>query len=313
MATSVILGGAGFIGSNLARALVARGDSPRIFTRPSFDVLNVEDILDRIDLVYGDFMDDVALREATQGVDTVFHLVSTTFPGMTLESSVYDLLSNLLPTIRLVETCLSNNVRKIVYASSGGTIYGEPQATPIVEDHSLMPKSSYGQSKLTIENYLRFYSRVSSLDVDILRISNPYGPGQNPLGVQGIVAVAMGCTFFDRPLRIFGQGETVRDYIYVDDVIEMMLLSCDRPGSHLVNVSSGEGHSVMDIIAMIEETSGRVIRKEFVPARHGDVAVSILSSDRAREVFGWEAKVDMREGLARTWDWVRQRLQVRQS
>ncbi len=311
MSKSLILGGAGFIGSNLTRRLVEKGDRPRIFTRPSFDISNIEDILDKLDLVYGDFMDDVALRKATEGIDTVFHLISTTFPSMTIESSVYDLLSNLLPTIRLVEICIANGVKKIVYASSGGTIYGESKAVPIQENQPLMPKSAYGQSKLTIENYLNFYARSTPLEVDILRISNPYGPGQNPFGVQGIVAVAMRCAYLDHILKLYGKGETVRDYLYIDDVINAMLLSSEKPGSHIVNISSDEGHNVIDIVRMIEEISGRVIRKEFIPARVGDVLVNILSNKRAHEVYGWRPEVTMQAGLSKTWDWLNHRLRSR--
>ena len=285
-----------------------RGDHPIIFTRPSFDVSNIEDILDRVDLVYGDFMDDVAVRNATKGVDVVFHLISTTFPSMTIERSVYDLLSNLLPTIRLVEICLSNGIKKIVYASSGGTIYGDPITIPVREDHPLIPKSAYGQSKLTIENYLNFYARSTDLDIDILRVSNPYGPGQNPYGVQGIVGVAMRCAFFDNTLKIYGNGETVRDYLYIDDVINALLISSKMSGSHTVNISSGKGHSVIDIVRLIEQISGRNIRKEFIPDRKGDVVVNILSNELAWKTFGWEQKIDLHEGISRTWDWINQRL-----
>lgn len=300
MNKNLILGGAGFIGGNLARALAARGEPPRIFTRPSSAISKMEDILDHIDIVYGDFMDDVALRKATKGIDTVFHLISTTFPSMTIESSVYDVLSNLLPTIRLVEICIENGVKKIVYASSGGTVYGEPKINPIPEDHPLMPESAYGQSKLTIENYLNFYARSTKLDINVLRISNPFGPGQNSWRVQGIVGVAMGCAYQERVLKIFGKGEAVRDYIYVDDVIDAMLLAAENPGSSIVNISSGIGHSVMEIVHAVEELSGRTIQKEFVPARPGDVKVNILDNKRAYDIYGWTPKVGFKDGLYST-------------
>jgi UDP-glucose 4-epimerase len=308
MTKYLILGGAGFIGSNLARAIVARGSSPRILNRPSFSISNIEDILERSEIFYGDIMDDVLLRKATKDIDVVFHLVSTTFPSMTIESSVYDVLSNLLPTIRLVESCLANGVKKIVYASSGGTIYGEPQTTPITEDHPLFPKSAYGQSKLTIENYLNFYARSTSLEINVLRISNPFGPGQNLLGVQGIVAVAMGCAYYDRVLKIYGEGQSVRDYLYIGDTIEAIMLAADQPGSSIVNISSGVGHSVMDVIQAVEKVSSKTIRKEFIPDRLGDVKVSILSNHRAHEIYGWIPQIELEEGLLKTWEYVEKKL-----
>jgi UDP-glucose 4-epimerase len=308
MAKNLILGGAGFMGSNLARALVARDDRPRIFTRPSFSISNIEDILDRVDLVYGDFMDDVALRKATKEVDTVFHLISTTFPSMTVESSVYDVMSNLLPTVRLLEICILNGVKKIIYASSGGTIYGEPIKIPIPEDHPLMPKSAYGQSKLTIENYFNFYSRTTELDVDILRISNPFGPGQNPFGIQGLIAVSMGCAHSGRTLKIFGKGETVRDYIYIDDVINALLLAVEKPGSFITNISTGKGFSVIQIVDKVEKVVGIKLRKEFVPERKGDVTTNILANERAHKIYGWKPETGFEEGLINTWEWLRKRL-----
>lgn len=304
MTVTLVLGGAGFIGSNLVRTLVAAGERPRILTRPSFTVSNIQDILDRVDLIYGDFMDDVLLRRATENVTTVFHLISTTFPSMTVESSVYDILSNLLPTIRLAEICQANGVQRIVYASSGGTVYGEPQAIPIPEDHPLVPKSAYGQSKLTIENYLNFYARTTSLSVNILRLSNPYGPGQNPVGVQGIVAVAMCCAREGRTLNIYGTGEAVRDYVYIDDVVQAMRIASEKPGSPVVNISSGKGHSVMDIVRGVEQVSGCLVRRRFVPARPGDVQVNVLSNRRAYELYGWQPHVGLKEGLSRTWEWM---------
>jgi UDP-glucose 4-epimerase len=304
MTRSLILGGAGFIGSNLVRAMISGEDRPRIFTRPSYALANIEDIQNRIEVIHGDFMDDVALRAAVQGVDIVYHLVSTTFPSMTIESSVYDVLSNLLPTIRLLEICASSGVRKVVYASSGGTVYGEPLTTPISEDHPRVPKSAYGQSKLTIENYLDFYARTSSLEIDILRLSNPYGPYQNPYGIQGIVAVAMGCARSGRPLKLFGRGETIRDYIYVRDAVSAMVLAGKKSGSHLANISASEGHSVLEIVAAVERISGVKIRKEFIPARKGDVSVNILSNRRAQEIYGWAPCVNLEDGLRQTWEWM---------
>lgn len=302
--TKLVLGGAGFIGGNLSRALVARGDRPRVFNRPSYALSNIEDIFSKIDLVSGDFMDDVALRKALDGVDTVYHLISTTFPSMTTESSVYDVLSNLLPTIRLLEICAASGVKKIVYASSGGTVYGEPLHIPIDEEHHRMPKSAYGQSKLTIENYLHFYARTTQVDVDILRISNPYGPGQNPFGVQGIIAVAMGCAQARRPLKLFGRGEAVRDYIFIDDVVRAMILAAEKPGSFTTNISSGVGYSVIEVVDAVERVAGRTIEKQFISPRGGDVLTNILANNRAREIYGWEPETILTDGLAITWEWM---------
>lgn len=296
----LVLGGAGFIGSNLVNALVAQGHRPRVLTRPSRSNANLRHLFDDIDLIHGDFMDDAGLRVALQGVHTVYHLITTTFPSMVIESSNYDLLSNLLPTIRLLELSREAGVRRIVYASSGGTIYGEPQRVPIDESHPLAPKSAYGQSKLTIENYLSFYGRTTPLEVSILRVSNPYGPGQNVYGNQGLVAVAMGCALDERPLRVIGRGDAVRDFIYIDDVVDAMLRATSAP-PQIINVSSGAGRSVNEVIAAIESASGRTLKRLAVPERAGDVKISVLDNSRARHALDWSPKVEFEAGVARTW------------
>ena len=306
MGKSLILGGAGFIGGNLARKLIEAGEDVRIFTRPSSSISNIEDILNNVEIAYGDFSDDVALRNALNDIDVVYHLISTTFPSMTVASSVFDVLSNLLPTIRLVELCLASGIKKIVYASSGGTVYGEPKITPIPETHPLMPTSAYGQSKLTIENYLNFYARSSDIDIHILRISNPFGPGQKLFGVQGIIAVTMGCILYDRVLNIYDEGKAIRDYIYIDDVIQALHTAGNTRGSAIANISSAKGHSVMDIVHALENISGKEIQKKYVDARPGDVSVNILSNQHAFELYGWKPKVGFEEGLKMTWSKVRQ-------
>lgn len=310
MQKSLILGGAGFIGGNLVRTLVARGERPRVLIRSSSSLAVLEDVLDRIEVFYGDFQDNAVLHQATKDIDVVFHLISTTGPSSKIDSSLDDALTNFLPTIRLVDNCIANGVKKIVYASSGGTVYGEPQIIPIPEEHPLQPKSVYGQSKLTIENLLNFYVRAMALDINVLRISNPFGPGQNPLKAQGIIAVALNCAYSDRVLQLYGKGEAIRDYIYVDDVIEAMILAAQKTGSSIVNVSSGTGYSVRDIVQTVEDVSGRIIRKEFIPTRTSDVDVSILCNKRAFEIYGWTPKVGIEEGLSRLVQTMREKMSL---
>lgn len=310
MQKTLILGGTGFIGGNLIRTLVARGEYPRVLIRSSSSLAALEDILDRIEIFYGDFQDNATLHQATKDIDVVFHLISTAGPSSKIDSSFDDALSNFLPTIRLLENCIINKVKKIIYASSGGTVYGEPKIIPIPEEHPLQPKSVYGQSKLTIENFLNFYVRSMALDINIMRISNPFGLGQNPLKVQGIISVALNCAYSDRVLQLFGNGEAIRDYIYIDDVVEAMILAAQKAGSSIVNVSSGIGYSVRDIVQTVENVSGRIIRKEFIPARTSDVDVSILSNKRAFEIYGWTPLVGIEEGITRLDNKIKEKMSL---
>ncbi len=308
MQRSLILGATGFIGGNLVRSLVARGESPRILIRRTSSLYFLEDILDQIEIVYGDFQNNAVLCEATKDIDVIYHLISTTYPSSTLENSYDDVISDFSSTVRLVENSIANGVKKIVYASSGGTVYGEPKIIPIPEDHPLLPKSVYGQSKLSIENYLNFHARLMTLDVNILRISNPFGPGQNPAKAQGIVAVALNCAYSSQVLKLYGNGEAIRDYLYIDDVSEALILAAQKPGSSIVNISSGIGYSVRDIVEAVEEVSGRIIIKEFIPARSSDVSISILSNQHAFDVYGWTPKTDLKEGIFKFDQTIREKM-----
>ena len=174
---------------------------------------------------------------------------------------------------------------------------------PISEEHPLVPKSAYGQSKLTIENYLAFYGRTTELEVSILRLSNPYGPRQNPLGVQGVIAVAMGCAMDGRPMTLFGRGEAVRDYIYIDDIIEAMLLAAAHPPA-VLNVSSGVGRSVAEVTDEVERVSGRPIARVYAPPRPGDVSANVLDNRRAQALLNWRPQIDFGEGVGRSWHWL---------
>jgi UDP-glucose 4-epimerase len=301
----LILGGGGFIGRALVHELAKREMTIRIFGRPHAVSRLPASLVDKVEIAIGDFQNDFALRTALKDVDVVFHLITTTFPSMTIESSYFDIVSNLLPTVRLVELCKEAGIRKIIYASSGGTIYGEALSDSITEDHPLQPSSAYGHSKLMIESYLAFHARKNNLNVQILRLSNAYGPGQDPYGIQGLVAVAMGCILHNRPLKIFGQGSTIRDYIYIDDIIRAFLLSLNREESVIVNISSGVGRSVMEVAGDIERVLQKSIRKEFVPDREDDVRRNVLDNSLAAQLYGWKPSTPWEEGLKHNWDWIK--------
>jgi UDP-glucose 4-epimerase len=300
----LILGGAGFIGANLALRLVKEGYTVRIFSRAGRSIKNLSEILPKIELIFGDYMDEVALKKSMQGVDCVIHLISTTFPGTSIDSGAYDVFSNVIPTIRVLENCVQNNIKRLIYASSGGTIYGEPLSKTISEDHILDPKSMYGLSKKTIEGYLSFFAKNYEINVQILRISNPFGPFQNPYGAQGLIAVAFKAAIDNSTFKIFGEGDTIRDYIYIEDVIDAFLCSLKASKSDTINISSGEGKSVMDVLDAVEMVSNRKIHKQYVVQRRGDVHINILSNNRAMQIYNWSPQISFYDGLTKTWNWI---------
>ncbi len=300
----LVLGGAGFIGSNLTIELLNLGFHVRLFTRPSNSLKNLVHYLDRLELVYGDFMDEVAVRKAVEGVDYVVHSISTTLPATTTDSGIYDINSNLVPTVRLLENCLNFGVKKFIYISSGGTVYGEPRYIPIDEQHPLLPKSLYGHSKKIIENYVNFYSHSHDLKTGILRVSNPYGPYQSSYRNQGLVAAAFGCILDERQFSIYGDGKIVRDYIYVADVVDAIILALENESSVALNISSGHGASILDILNKINQLSGNKLSKKHIESRQQDVQENILDNQLAQKTLGWKPKIDLDKGLALTWNWI---------
>ncbi len=300
---TLILGGTGFIGLNLIDRICKSGGKVRVLCRPSYSLGRLEPYRNQMELIIGDFLDDSLLRKCVEGVDKVYHLITTTFPSTTQDSAVYDINTNLVPTIRLVEECLKGKVKTLVYASSGGTIYGEQGSKGISESTDLNPISLYGQTKGAIESYLRFYSRVTSLNVKILRISNPYGPQQKPFGVQGLVATVIQCLLQNKELSVYGDMKTVRDYIYIEDVIEALVRISESKGPDVVNISSGEGRSILEVIKIIEKVSKRKVLLKKIPKRVQDVKSNILNPELAWKSYHWKANVDFEEGIRKTWNW----------
>ncbi|MBI4996378.1 MAG: NAD-dependent epimerase/dehydratase family protein [Rhodocyclales bacterium] len=293
----LVIGGAGFLGSAIVKASVEAGHAVRVYTRPTRSLERLEPLLDRIEVVHGDFLDDHAVGQSLQGIDAVVHALSTTFPKTVIASAAYDVMSNLLPTIRLVDLCIKNGVHNLTYLSSGGTIYGEARYLPIDEEHPRDPISLYGVSKLTIENYLHFIASVQPLVVKTLRISNPYGPSQNIFGVQGIVGVALGCLRSGRPFQLYGDGENVRDYIHVDDVARAVVSAIGQDESVVMNIGTGKGTSINELIAIIESLARRKLTIARIPDRGIDVKRNVLDSSRARTRLGWSPQIELADGL----------------
>lgn len=258
----------------------------------------LEDILGQVEVFHGDFMDDHAISEALAGVDAVVHSLSTTFPKTVIASAAYDVMSNLLPTIRLVDNCLRQGVRNITYLSSGGTIYGQAHYLPIDELHPRNPLSLYGLSKLTIENYLHFIAQSQDLAVKTLRIGNPYGSEQNIYGVQGIVGVALGAMLHGRPFTVFGDGGNVRDYIAAEDVFQATLAAINHPTSLIANIGTGRGTSTLDLLNMLQATAHRPLEVQHLPDRGIDVRANILDSTLAQHELGWTSSIELETGLA---------------
>ena len=247
----------------------------------------------------------VRLDRALRGVEVVFHLAGTTDPKTSNDDPAYDVESNVLSTLRLLDACLAAGVRKVVFNSSGGTVYGVPGMLPVREDHPTDPICSYGITKLTIEKYLDLYRRLHGLDYVALRVSNAYGEGQNPDRGQGAVAAFTARVARRQPIEVWGDGSVTRDYVHVEDVARALVMAAERtPQDRLLNVGSGVGTTLNELIDLIREVTGRDAEVRYTSGRAFDVPALVLDTHRIQEQIGWHPQVMLDEGLRRTWQWV---------
>lgn len=297
-----ILGGGGFIGTNLCRALQGRVAGMKIFSRR----LSFPPAVSGIEWISGDFEHTDKVAEAVAGCDTVFHLLTATTPASANLDMIGDLNANVAGTLRLLDACRAEGVRRIVYISSGGTIYGIPQQIPTPESAPTSPITAYGVTKLSVEKYLHLYHHLYGLEYRVLRVANPFGPYQTAIKNQGVIAAFMRHALRGESINVWGDGSIVRDYIFIDDVISAMLAAATHEGpSRVFNVGRGEGRSLTEIVEAIEQVSGLTIPVQYGAARAIDVPRSILDITLARRELGWQPQHDFLSGMQLTWDWMR--------
>jgi UDP-glucose 4-epimerase len=303
---AVVLGGCGFLGSHLCRDLVRNGHPVRVFDKPREGRRRVEETLGGVELVEGDFASEGDVLGALRGADTVFHLVHTTVPGSSMERPAYDVESNVAASVRWLSRLGETGVRRIIFVSSGGTVYGVPQSELIDERHPTDPICSYGITKLALEKYVAMYATLAGADYRILRPSNVYGEGQRLRNGQGVIGVLAERALRGEPLEVWGTGESLRDYLYVSDFVDAARRLSSYTGPRRVfNVSSGEGRSVLDIIEVLGRRLGGLPEVEHVPSRDFDVPVNVLDSSLLRGEVGWEPSVGLEEGVERVVRWLR--------
>lgn len=298
---TLVLGGNGFIGSHVVDRLLAEGHSVRVFDRQPE---RYRQPLTGVDYRMASFDDTPALAEALEGIDVVYHLISTTVPSTSNKDPVFDVESNLIGTIRLLDLMKISGVSRIVYLSSGGTVYGVPEVSPISETHSLKPICSYGVIKVAIENYLLMYQSQFGFESVILRASNPYGERQGHGGVQGVVGTFLWRIAKGEAIQVWGDGSVVRDFIHVSDLANLCAQCAETGLTGTYNVGSGEGTSIGDIVDVIGTVSGRDFCLEYKPERGFDVPHVVLDTSAIRARLSWRPEISLCTGIEGTWEWI---------
>ncbi len=301
----LVTGGAGFIGSNVVDRFVALGHELAVFDNLSSGFR--EFVNPKAKFYEGDLADAAAVDAAIRDFrpEIVDHHAAQIDVRKSVADPVFDARVNVLGSIGLMQACQAHGVRKIVYASTGGALYGEGRQLPATEDHPVNPEAPYGASKHTVEHYLYIWKLLHGLDYTVLRYPNVYGPRQNPHGEAGVNAIFIGLMLAGVRPRIFGDGTAVRDYLYVDDVVEGNVLALEQGSGEMLNLGTGVGTSVNDIVRELQGILGSREGALYETARPGEVQRIYLDASRAKRVLGWEPRVTFTEGLRRTVEWSR--------
>ncbi|HTR97984.1 MAG TPA: NAD-dependent epimerase/dehydratase family protein [Candidatus Acidoferrales bacterium] len=299
----LVTGGAGFIGSNVVDRFVALGHEVAVFDNLSSGFR--EFVNPGARFFAGDLADPEAVERCVAEFrpELVDHHAAQIDVRKSVTDPVFDARVNVLGSIGLLQACTRHGVRKVVYASTGGALYGEGRQLPATEEHPVNPEAPYGASKHTVEHYLFIWKLLHGLDYTVLRYPNVYGPRQNPHGEAGVNAIFIGLMLAGKRPRIFGDGEAVRDYLYVDDVVEGNVLALSKGGGEMVNLGTGVGTSVNDIVRELKRIIGFTEDAIHEPPRAGEIQRIYLDASRAKRVLGWSPRVTFADGLRRTVEW----------
>jgi len=294
----LVLGGNGFIGSHVVDNLLSAGHFVRVFDRSDNRMTNNQG---NVEYFIGNLDDTLLLAEALTDIDVVFHGISTTVPSTSNIDPINDVETNLIATLRLLQLMREMSIPRIVFLSSGGTVYGDVDADFISEGHTLNPVCSYGVVKVCIENYLTMFTKLHGLRPIVLRPSNPYGERQGHVGVQGVIGTFLSKIQKHEPLEVWGDGSVVRDFIYVGDLSQICLKAIESDVVGTFNVGGGCGYSIKEVIETIVDVTGVDANVVFMPARAFDLNRVVLDISFASKIFNWRPQTSLPQGIKKTW------------
>lgn len=304
---ALVTGGAGFIGSNLVDRLIENG----------YEVLVVDNLFTGfLENIHRDaeFEEvDIASEELLRVLEhwkpnLVFHLAAQANVRLSLEEPLFDTRVNAQGTLNILEACRLNDVEKIIFSSTGGAIYGEPESIPCMEDHPCLPLCLYGANKLVAEQYINVYKVSFGLNYTILRFANIYGPRQNPHGEAGVVAIFTELMLKDKQPVIFGDGTKTRDYVHVNDTVDALMMSIDHGDGEIFNIGLGKQTTDQQVFDVVAEACGYEGPPKYDEVRPGEVIHIALDSSKIRNELGWKPKYDFTSGVAQTVPFYREKL-----
>jgi UDP-glucose 4-epimerase len=307
----MVTGGAGFIGSTLVDRLLAEGcDVDAIDDLSTGALANLTDAraqrnrkfsFHRLDVRSPQLADIVAHRKP----EVIFHLAAQLDVRVSVTKPLFDAEINILGSLNVCESALAAGTRKVVFAGSGGTLYGVPENLPVRESHPQRPISPYGVSKKAAGDYLHYYREVRGLEYTELALANVYGPRQDPNGEAGVVAIFAGLMLAGRQPTVFGDGGQTRDYVFVDDVVDAFVRATEKGGGLLMNIGTGVETSVLQLYEAMARLTGYGEAPNRAPERAGELLRSSLDPGRAAIHLGWKPWTPLDDGLLRTLDWFR--------
>jgi UDP-glucose 4-epimerase len=300
----LVTGGAGFIGSHVTDALLARGDEVIVVDDLSAGRvarLDSRALMHKISITDADALAAVV---ASSGAELICHLAAQIDVRASVLSPAADAQANVVGTVNVLEAAREVGAR-VLFASSGGALYGRDAPIPSREDVLPLPESPYGIAKYCAECYLGLYNRLHGTSHSVLRLANVYGPRQDPGGEAGVITIFCARALAGAQPVIYGDGSQTRDYVYVGDVVDAFLAAADRGRPGTWNIGAGVEVSVLDLVRIIASLAGRDLSPSFGPARRGELARSAVAVDRAVSELGWQVAVPLAEGISRVYDWIR--------
>ncbi len=309
----LVTGGAGFIGSTLVDRLLAEGcDVDVIDDLSTGSLTNLASAREqrtakfsfhRIDICSPQLSDLVVHREP----EVVFHLAAQADVRVSVARPAFDAQINVLGSLNVCEAALAARARKVVFAGSGGTLYGVPESVPVREGHPQRPASPYGVAKKAVGDYLHYYREVHGLEYTVLALANVYGPRQDPHGEAGVVAIFAGLMLGGKRATVYGDGGQTRDFVFVDDVVDAYVRAAEKGGGLLMNIGTGVETSVRELYDQMAKLTGTRDEPRFAPERAGELRRSALDPARAAIHLGWKPWTPLEDGLSQTLDWFRER------